>query len=109
MKSDLWGLGAYAGDIAPPSVPTETSFYIRAFDTTGNHTDSPTYSLLMDAAPQITLSGLPASTKGDFILTAEVFEPDGRDTIDNSSVVAYYRFSTETVWQSKSMPYLIII
>ncbi|MHA2169595.1 MAG: hypothetical protein ACXAB7_06840 [Candidatus Kariarchaeaceae archaeon] len=108
-NSDLWGLGSYEGDITPPNVPTVTSFYIQAYDTIGNKTDSPTYTVLMDAPPQVTISNLPVSTKEDISLAVTVFDPDGNTTVDKSSAVVYYRYSSETTWQSKPLTYLITI
>jgi hypothetical protein len=109
VASDLWGLGVYEGDIAPPNIPTVTSFYIQAFDSKGNKTDSPTYTVLMDAPPQVTISNLPVSTKEDISLGVTVLDPDGNTTVDKSSATVYYRYSSESTWQSKPLTYLITL
>ena len=96
----------FDGTIPAPFEPVFTTFYISAYDVNGTLSVSPESTYLSDSAPQIQIQNLPVSTKNDFLLNVTVIDPDDINTINRSSVIAYYRLTTETVWQSIPMTHV---
>ncbi|MHA2253195.1 MAG: hypothetical protein ACXAD7_22730, partial [Candidatus Kariarchaeaceae archaeon] len=77
--------------------PSFVSYYVTANDTTGNYTTSPTYELLMDTDPQVAFNQLPTVVGGDqqLVVNVTVTDSDNITTIDDASVLAYYKLEDE--------------
>lgn len=90
----------YGATIPAANLPCWVNYYMIAFDDLNQSTITDTYSFLMDAEPEVTLNDLPFALKGDqdYILNVSVTDSDGIDTIDDSSVVAYYMLDGATEW-----------
>lgn len=90
----------YGATIPAANLPCWVNYYMIAFDDLNQSTITDTYSFLMDAEPEVTLNDLPFAIKGDqdYILNVSVTDSDGIDTIDDSSVVAYYMLDGATEW-----------
>ncbi len=101
----------YSGTIPGPGQSTWVNYYIQAFDNTENYTTSSTYTFLMDWSPTIVITDLPAAltTDQDFIVNVTVTDEDGVGTIDDSSVVIYYRLQEDTEWNSIVLSHIMDI
>lgn len=96
---------SYTADILANNVPAFVDYYIVANDTTGLITTSPIYTVLMDNAPIVTIDALPPGTSKDVFLNVSVFDLDGEATIDQSSVIAYFRPVNDLEWQSVNLDF----
>ncbi len=96
---------SYTADILANNVPAFVDYYIVANDTTGLITTSPTYTVLMDNTPIVTIDALPPGTSNDVFLNVSVFDLDGEATIDQSSVIAYFRPVNDPEWQSVNLDF----
>lgn len=99
----------YGATIPAANLPCWVNYYMIAFDDLNQSTTTDTYSFLMDAEPEVTLNDLPVAIKGDqdYILNVSVTDSDGIETIDDSSVVAYYMLDGETEWSSILMDHAL--
>ncbi len=99
----------YGATIPAANLPCWVNYYMIAFDDLNQSTTTDTYSFLMDAEPEVTLNDLPFALKGDqnYILNVSVTDSDGLDTIDDSSVVAYYMLDGATEWSSILMEHVL--
>ena len=99
----------YRATIPAANFPCWVNYYMIAFDDLNQSTTTDTYSFLMDAEPEITLNNLPIALKGDqdYILNVSVTDLDGLDTINDSSVVAYYMLDGATEWSFILMDHVL--
>ena len=95
----------YLGTIPAANQPTFVSYNITAFDMLNNSATSNTYTFLMDWAPEITIYDVPIVIKGteDYILNVSVTDLDGVGTIDDSSVITYYRLEGMNEWTAVTL------
>ncbi|MHA1401766.1 MAG: hypothetical protein ACTSQE_15550 [Candidatus Heimdallarchaeaceae archaeon] len=102
----------YSADILPPNLtsntPTWVNYNITAFDLLNNSMTSETYEFLMDWEPEITIHELPPAINADtgYVLNITVTDYDGVGTINDSSVVVYYRLEGETEYQTKNLSHI---
>lgn len=91
--------------IPPANNPTFVTYYIESFDTLNNSATSNTTTFLMDWKPIVTLHNVPPAIQPNqnIILNVSVLDLDGYATINDSSVVAYYRLEGETEWNSVNL------
>jgi hypothetical protein len=85
--------------------PTFVTYNITAFDILNNSATSNTYTFLMDWEPEVTLHNLPVAIQPNqnLILNVSVSDLDGYATINDSSVIAYFRLEGETEWDSVNL------
>ncbi|MHA2244625.1 MAG: hypothetical protein ACXADY_06615 [Candidatus Hodarchaeales archaeon] len=85
--------------------PTFVTYNIKAFDILNNSATSDTNTFLMDWEPEVTLHNLPQAIQPNqnLILNVSVLDLDGVATINDSSVVAYYRLVGEMEWNSVNL------
>ena len=85
--------------------PTFVNYNITAFDILNNFATSSTNTFLMDWKPEVTLHNVPSAIQPNqnFFLNVSVLDLDGFATIDNSSVIAYYRLESEIEWNSVNL------
>ncbi|MFX0208705.1 MAG: hypothetical protein ACFFDT_22175 [Candidatus Hodarchaeota archaeon] len=98
----------YSGVIPGPGQSTWVNYYILAYDNTENHTTSSTYTFLMDWSPVIIITDIPTvlTTDQGFMVNVTITDEDGVGTIDDSSVVTYYRLQEETEWSSIGLSHI---
>ncbi|MHA1115950.1 MAG: hypothetical protein ACTSPJ_07225 [Candidatus Heimdallarchaeaceae archaeon] len=103
---------SFSGDIAPPSVTTNTptwvEYYITAFDLLNNSMTSDTFTFLMDWTPTITIHEVPTVINADtgFVFNVTVTDYDGVETINDSSVILYYKIEGEEEYRTQIFDYL---
>ena len=91
--------------IPAANTPTFVNYNITAFDILNNSAFSSTYTFLMDWKPEVTLHNLPQAIQPNqnLFLNVSVLDLDGFATINDSSVIAYYRLGGEMEWDSVNL------
>ncbi|MFX0209126.1 MAG: hypothetical protein ACFFDT_24295, partial [Candidatus Hodarchaeota archaeon] len=99
----------YNGVIDASNQPTFVNYFITAFDNLNNSMTTNNYTFLMNWEPIVTINDLPTTINPDhdFILNVTVTEQDGISTIDDTSVITYYRLEGDEMWNSFQLTHIV--
>lgn len=91
---------------------TFVDYYIETFDEWNQSTKSPTYTFLMDFAPDVTIEDpvqawprIAFKADEEISVIVSVEDDDGVDTINKSSGILYYKFTSEINWSKTNLNY----
>ncbi len=87
----------YSAEIPALYQPTKITYYLQAFNTIDNLSQTISYTIFMNSPLTILVNEVPTDVStSTFYVNISITDPDGWNWIDQSSVKAYYAIDTQT-------------